>query len=772
MFIYSDMKKIIAFILLTFCISASYAQSSAIGSWTTHNPYQQAIRVFNAGDYLYCVSEGGVFRLNVNDSSMERITKQDGLWGNQFKTAAYHKGSKSLILAYQNTQLDIIRGNEIINLDDIFKTEIVGIKTINNITLIDNFAYISCGFGIVLLDLNKLEIKDTYYLGDNGSSLGVYSIAKFNDKFYAATDSGMYEADANNPNLSNYQNWRKHKNLFTYPTQTLARACVEFNGYLFAYIKDTLYQFDGSKYFIPSSIFQGTLDHLSVEGDKMLIVNPVLVNYINTSFANEYFITSPEFRRTYRHSCIDKNGKIWIANIENGFQRIENNVSIGDYFPNGPFNSMARRLAIQNNKLIVASGTVGENYSNKFSTNGIYEYTNNTWKNYNYVNYPVVDSFYDIIVCAFNPQNGNQVYGTFWKGIVEFNDNGYVRDYSGYNSSLGEAFGNDGQYRVTGIAFDSKAQMWVSNYWADKPISVRKTNGQWQAYDLPIFGEYKYVSDIMVDQNDQKWVVIPRSNAVVVFKENANGTLTYKRLTSGTRNGNLPKDASEALCVSEDLDGKIWVGTNKGLVVFYNPGNILKSNDINDIDGQPVKVVDGEFVQSLLENETITCIKVDGANRKWVGTRNGAWLFSADGTEQVHYFNIENSPLPTNIINDIAINHITGEVFFATDLGIVSYRSNATAGELTNKETVKVFPNPVKETYSGTIAIDGLVNAANVKITDIEGKVVYTTRANGAMATWNGKNFSGEKVQSGVYLVFSTDEEGIEKMVSKIVFIH
>jgi hypothetical protein len=214
----------------------------------------------------------------------------------------------------------------------------------------------------------------------------------------------------------------------------------------------------------------------------------------------------------------------------------------------------------------------------------------------------------------------------------------------------------------------------------------------------------------------------------------------------------------------------MWAGTNKGLAVFYNTSEILDPNA--DTDAQEVKVVDGEFVQSLLENESITCIKVDAANRKWIGTRNGAWLFTSDGTEQIHYFNTENSPLLTNIINDIAIDQQTGEVYFATDLGIVSYRSDATEGLETNKEKIKVFPNPVKETYAGPIAIEGLVNAANVKITDIEGKIVFTTKANGSQAIWYGNNFSGERVQSGVYLVYSANEEGLETMVSKIVFIH
>lgn len=765
------MRRFFIVLLLINCITASYAQNTRIGAWTSHMPYQQAVQVLNTGKEIYCLTVGGVFVLNIEDSSMQVLSKQDGLSGTNIKTGAYDINSKTVIVAYENTNIDLIRGREIINIDDIFKTEITGIKSINSINCIDGIAYINCGFGVVLLDLNKVEIKDTYYLGENGSNLGIYNIAVLNDKIYAATDSGIFEADYNSVNLANYQNWRKHRNIYNFPVNAYpAVSCVNYNNKLYAFLKDGIYEFDGNSWVYSNNVFQGGLGKFTLSENKLISVfNYGVVAYDNNmQWVNFISAASSD---NFKNASFDKSGKLWIANINRGLQRYDNNTLTASYVPNGPFASIARRLAFHNGKLIVASGTVGEGYTNRFTNNGIYRYQNKEWKNYNYLNYPVVDSFYDIISVAINKKNNREYYGTFWKGIVEFDENGYVKDYSGYNSTIGEAFGNDGQYRVTGMAFDSKSQLWVSNYWADKPISVLKTNGQWQAFEFPgIFAEYKYVSDITIDQYDQKWVCIPRSNAILVFKENTNGTVKFIRLGSGANNGNLPKDASEVLCITEDLDGRMWVGTNKGLAVFYNTSDILDPNA--DTDAQPVKVVDGEFVQSLLENESITTIKVDAANRKWVGTRNGVWLFTSDGAEQIHYFNTENSPLLTNIINDIAIDQQTGEVFFGTDFGIVSYRSDATEGFETNKEQIKVFPNPVKETYRGAIAIEGLVNAANVKITDIEGKVVYTTKANGSQAIWYGNNFSGERVQTGVYLVYSANEDGLETMVSKIVFIH
>jgi len=733
-------------------------------------PYQQTIEMLENGDVLYGISKYGIFSFNLNDSTFQTITKIDGLSDVGIQASALDKTTGAIIIGYENTNIDVILGKEIINIDDIYKKEITGLKSINSIDCINGIAYINCGFGSVLYDIRKNEIKDTYYLGQNGANLAVYNMAKVGNRIFAATDSGILEADYTNANLANYQNWTKHDTTQNYIKGEVANALINFNDQLISRFGDSIRVFRNNKWEAITSVFPANAFKLRSDNNRLLVIEKESVRSYGEDLRPIDVFYTFNLRGSVRSALYDRAGKLWIADFIDGLSRIDDFTVGGTYYPNGPYETLARRLAINGDKLIVASGSVGDNYSNKFVYNGIYRYENYEWKNINVFNTTGVDTFFDYTTVVIDPKSNIEYYGTFFKGIVEVRNGKVEKNYSYHNSSLGQALGNPGQYRVTGMAFDSKNQLWVSNYWADKPISVRKTNGTWQAFEFPgIFQEYKYVSDMTIDSYDQKWVCIPRSNAVLVFKENANGTLTYKKLTTGEGNGNLPKDATEVLCVTEDLSGKIWLGTNKGLVVFYSPSTILTSNNI---DGQPVKVIDGEFVQSLLENEIINSIKVDGANRKWIGTSNGVWLFSEDGTQQIHYFNTTNSPLLSNKINDIAINKNTGEVYFATDNGIVSYRSDATEGTEVNKELVKVFPNPVKETYTGAIAIDGLVQNADVKITDISGKIVYHAKANGAQAIWYGNNLEGQRVSTGVYLVFSTDIEGVEKMVNKILFIH
>jgi ligand-binding sensor domain-containing protein len=257
-----------------------------------------------------------------------------------------------------------------------------------------------------------------------------------------------------------------------------------------------------------------------------------------------------------------------------------------------------------------------------------------------------------------------------------------------------------------------------------------------------------------------------QSNNVIVFNErNASGN-QVKILNGNGGSGNIP--GSNIFSIAEDKEGEVWLGTDEGIAVFYNPSDLFTNSPS---DAERILVNFDGYVQYLLETETVTAIAVDGANRKWMGTdRAGVFLLSADGTEQIYHFTEDNSPLFSNQITSIAINPLTGEVYIGTAKGLIAYKGSATEG-VTEMNDIYAFPNPVPSNYSGTIGIRGLVSNANVKITDIGGTLIYETTAAGGQATWDGKNFSGRKAKSGVYLVFVTNEDGSNTMVTKIMII-
>ena len=213
----------------------------------------------------------------------------------------------------------------------------------------------------------------------------------------------------------------------------------------------------------------------------------------------------------------------------------------------------------------------------------------------------------------------------------------------------------------------------------------------------------------------------------------------------------------------EDQEGQIWIGTNNGVAYFPFPFLVFEDDEFEAI--RPI--YEGNY---LFRNESISSLEVDGGNRKWIGTQKGAWLFGPDCTELVIHFDHENSPILSENIIDIEVNQVSGEVFFSTDKGLISYRGNAVAPE--EKHTnVKIFPNPVTPNFNGIVGIQGLPFDSIVKITDISGNLVYQTRSEGGMATWNVLDLNGERPNTGVYLVFSSTEDGSDTFVGKLAII-
>mgnify|MGYP001501018066 FL=1 len=394
--------------------------------------------------------------------------------------------------------------------------------------------------------------------------------------------------------------------------------------------------------------------------------------------------------------------------------------------------------------------------------------TYDEWVNYNSV---TLGGSIDVLEVAV--RYGTEYFASWRDGLSEFKNGELIIKYGLTNtdSVLETVYDSPNQIKISDIKFDSYGNLWGLSSRTNHPVVVKKTNGYWHSFSMNQNPTALYFDDLLIDSDDQKWGVIARGGGLFVYSDN--NTIEdpsddqYKILNMNLGNGNLP--SVQTYCLEEDRDGEIWVGTDNGITVFYDPGAIFSGSSF---DAQQILITEGDYGQYLLSEERVKCITIDGANRKWVGTeKSGVFLLSEDGTEEILHFTKNNSPLFSDNIVDIAINPENGEVFIGTENGLISYRSNATEG-VTAQNSTKVFPNPVKETYNGPIAISGLVTDANIKITDISGNLVFETFANGGQAIWNGKNKNGERSSTGVYLVFSTDLYGKQKMVSKILFIH
>jgi len=468
---------------------------------------------------------------------------------------------------------------------------------------------------------------------------------------------------------------------------------------------------------------------------------------------------------------INTSGSLYIADRASGLVINENGNEFQSIQANGPFNNHVVDITSLDNKIWVAGGGRSSYWGNLYRYAEAYSFIDENWNS----NILWTSSARDFVKIIINPLNSNQVYAASWgSGVFDMVNNEVVNIYNEQNSSLQSIISGQDYIRIGGLALDEEQNLWVTNTGVNEPISVKLNDGSWYSLSYPEISGYESVGEIIITQNNNKWVQLAHGGGLFAFDDNYTpedvSDDEHKRFVPVDENGELI--TKEIFSIAEDKDGDIWVGTEQGVLTYFNPSDVFSDGRFY---ADRIKLIDennDSLVQYLLSKEKITTIAIDGANRKWFGTENsGVYLMSEDTREELFHFHTGNSPLFSNLITDIAINGKTGEVFIGTSLGIVSYKGTATEGN--NDYTgAYVYPNPVRENYTGLITVTGLATDVNVKITDVSGRLVYETTAFGGQAIWNGKSFSGQKVKTGVYLIFCTDDEGKNTKVLKLLVIN
>ncbi len=777
----SIFKPILFFFLLLFA-GNGFSQQPGIGQWRDDLPYFECISVADAGTRIYAATPYAIFYYDKEDNSVQRITKITGLSDIGISTINYSKEYNTLVITYTNANIDLLKNNTIINISDIKRAPILGNKTINDVFFIGKSAYLSCGFGIVVLDIDKEEIHDTYYIGANGSQVNVRSMTKDqNDTLFAATDQGIYLADANSTSLANYSSWKKDPRMS--PVDTFSKIAffnneVIVNKAITAATSDSVYRYKNGHWSLWPQVAVSHVNSIKSSKDYLIVVYKYNITYYNSEFVpvNTVFTYFPGSPFPLDVVC-DNENVLWIGDNYSGLVSYDTkNSYVKSYNLNGPLTAGVFSMKTMGNKLYIVPGGRDNSYVPIYFAAQIYQFNSDSWENLNQGNVSGLSGIHDLVTLAPDPSDSKRFYAGSWgKGLLEFYDNQLVAKWGETNThgALGHHTASDtSDVRIGGCAFDAAGNLWVANTVNNHCLS-RKSGNQWIGYDISI--NSADLGQLLVDRNGQKWIVMRYSNtnpySLLVFSDNGTpenpADDVSKKLNSAVGNGSIPGNVVYA--IAEDKQGQIWIGTEKGIAVFYSPENVLTGQPF---DAQQILVQQGLYTQYLMENELVTSIAVDGADNKWIGTdRGGVYQVSKDGTQQLQHFTVDNSPLFSNRITALAINPVTGEVFIGTDKGVISYKGSATEGGETNSN-VYAYPNPVKEGYSGWIAIKGLVSDAQVRITDIDGNLVYSTRAEGGQAVWDGKNFNGQKARTGVYIVYANSDAGNAKAVTKILIIN
>ncbi len=756
-------------LLLLTVLTGTLGAQPGIGEWKTHLTYKESRQVSGAGDKIYCATKSGLYYYDKEYNTVNIITKIEGLSDLEINAINYSPGRGSLVIGYTNTNIDILEGNDIFNIPDIKRKQITGNKTIHNILIVDDLAYLSCGFGIVVVNLEKKEIKDTYLIGENGGFRNVYDMATDGANLYAATEEGIYMADINNTNLVDFNNWSRVTDV-PHAGEKFITICW-YENRLYAGFRNENAGSD-SLYYRENGIWknfptkENNRVHHVREGSNHLIV-------VTRSYVTVYNPQHQEIRNISSikpvHAVLDADNMLWVADMIYGMYRSPSSGQKEFISPNGPVSSDVASIVMQDDILYTAAGGVSASWNNTWNHAELNVLQGNFWSGTSMVDCR------DLIHLAIDPTDKNHVYGASWGyGLLEYRDGELVEVYDHTNSTLQTIIEGGDFFRLGGCIFDHGNNLWISNSGVSEPISVKKADGKWKSFALDGKLKVGFLGRIINTEYDHKWVICPLGHGLFAF--DINGTIDdisddrYEKFNVIDVNGKIISNTVFSL--AEDLNGNIWVGTDKGIVVYYSSPRVFEDGPFY---GQQIVVPrnDGTgFADILLGTEKVTAIAVDGANRKWIGTaKSGIYLVSEDGLEEVHHFTEDDSPLLSNNITDIAINAENGIVYIGTERGMVSYKSTAIEGRQ-DFRGVYVYPNPVRHDHQGEIVITGLVSNVNVKITDITGNIVFETTALGGQAIWDGRTFSGERVRTGVYMIFCTNEDGSQTHITKLLVIN
>ncbi len=739
-----------------------------IGMWREHLPYNSATDLAAGNDKVFCATPYSLFSVDLNNNFIERYSRVTGLNETGVSAIQFDAANDKLFIAYSNSNIDILYRNDIYNVPDIKRSTIAGDKNIYRIYSLGKNYYLSTGLGVIVIDGEKYEVMDSWFIGSGGNYVKVNGFASDENFFYAATEEGLKKAAISSSNLADHNNWQ-----LVSGTNGLSNgACQHIFRLQNAMIlqkNDSLFVQNGNNW---SFLYADgwPLVSSNVSAGKILLCQRVpngpgrlqILNEDGTVFRTITASGSISFPR----KAILVNGDPWVADQFGGLSK-QLSSSYEQYKPNSPEATGSGEMQVYNNVFYATAGEVNDAWNYQFNGNGIYIFKQGNWENINRFRYPVIDTLLDYITLAIDKRDETIWAGSYGGGLLHVKPGPAFDIYK--QNHLGPAIGDPGSYRVSGLSFDRENNLWISNYGAAQPLKLRKADGGWLNFSIPFFLTENALAQIIIDDNNYKWIISPKGNGLICYDhgssvDNMNDD-RWKLFRTGAANGNLP--SGDVTCIAKDKSGFIWVGTADGIGVIQCPQDVFSNQGCAAV--WPI-IQQGNFAGFLFKGEEVRSIAVDGADRKWVATRNGVWLINATGEKVIYRFTEDNSPLLSNDVKKITINGTTGEVFFATLKGICSFRSTATEGGTTNSN-VLVFPNPVPPGFTGTIAIRGLVDNAIVKITELNGRLVYQTRALGGQAVWNGNDYRGQKIASGVYLVLVSDDGKTEKTAAKIVFV-
>ena len=767
-----NVRRQILFFLMSFVLVQAYPQNNR---WTIYAAYHDASKCVSVGSKIYVLSDGGLYSYDYEDMDVVTYDKSGVLSDNGIFDILYCSEEKTLVIVYNNGNIDLLYDDgSVYNMTD-FKNKTAGDKTINDIYVNGKNMYMSTNYGLLIVDIAERIFSKTYTL-----DYGINSVAVDGNFIYAATDNGVYKGNTAD-NLQDKSKW-------SVITKNAIDEFIDFNGKLYSLTSSGVFSIDKST-FAMTNISKFSAKYWSICNDMLLLSDASSLYSVGTDgkmtlLDGKGIRTADYAGNTYWCAC----GTDGLKGMSLKDGKFTENVS--SVIPDSPMRNYSYFLRMTpENRLLVAGGSF--NYNGQSFPGTLMKYENQSWTCFDEET-PIAtvgkSLYVNVTDIAQDPNDSEHHFaGSASDGIFEFKDYKMVNHYDYRNSPLQSILPSSSRPNayvwITGLEYDKDGNLWMLNNQTDTIVRILKNDGKWAALYYSEIKDIPTLDQVLFDNRGWAWINCRRTtnnpvNYAGVFCVDTKGTLentaddSRKFITRFSNQDGVAYSPDLFNCIAEDLDGNIWFGTDKGPFVTYSPEDVFD----NGFYFTQVKIPrnDGtNLADYLLSDVNITCITIDGGNRKWMGTSgNGVYLLSSDGIEMIEHFTTENSPLISDNIESIAIDGSTGEVFFGTDAGLVSYLGTATdpAGSLSD-DNIKVYPNPVRPEYTGRISITGLMRDTDVKIVSASGYLVNSGTSVGGEYTWDGKNKGGKRVASGVYYVLAADAEGNSGAVAKILVI-
>ena len=719
---------------------------------------------------IYGVAQNSIFSYDLTANEVVPITTVDGLLGD--KIEALTVNDDFMVVGYGNGMLGIhklIDGS--VTLDSSIQRNLsieAKDKSIHSFFVQDQTLYLSAGYGLSIYDLSTNRFIDSYFFGVGNSPIQVNQTTIVGEFLYAATEEGLFKANTKNPNLVLESAWNKiadgqWKSIGLVNNTILGVVQSGSQVICYGLTDDVVTEYQRKS---------GALLGVEVSETELVLSFSNTILAFDDSLSVRTLASASGSLNGQRFTSATTVGNELLIGTSGGGLFLYNPSETRVVSPSGPLmNDIFEISVLPNEELWIAHGAFSR-YYNPYPLNayGVSHYAGGSWQN---LPFSALLGARSIVSVVPNPTNPSQVFAcAMHHGLLEINDGVVTNLWDQTNSGLESLdpieLNQDPNYRsvrIRDVAFDSEGSMWSITSFVGKGLKKRAVNGDWESVNLTSLVQVNRASGyskLVISPNDE--VYFGSAHYGLFGYAEINGTPVLRSLDVAD---NLP--TSDVRSVALDFDNNLWIGTTEGLRVLYNASRLFTQSDLSV---NMLILDESGNIGELLANQFINAIEVDGNNQKWVATDGaGVFLFAEDGKRTLQHFKKDNSPLPTNSVRSLAYEPQSGKIYMGTPNGLVAFQGNAYAPS-DNLEEVEIYPNPIRPGYTGLLTIRGLQADCVVKITDIVGNAVFETTATGGSVQWDLRSFAGNRVRSGVYLIFVTTNDGLESAVEKVMIIN